>query len=381
MIRQLITALPMLLAMSVARADSTNLIEMLAAVQRNSKVSQELMPLDRDWIGDIKDEEGTVTKLRLEKGRIVAGEISLLRTYPSGSYLGSDAPVYLKMIPANQELHKCATLGELKKLLGTGQPSISGWGGFGRLHSSHSWVCFSPVADQSLAYVSVFAHTSWTEDQRARDIVQIDRIQIQRGELRPANAHNDEERGLYLSGVDMFAAEERAKADSRRRYPEPLRGLIKIDEHPDDSNLAHLATAIQAIRDNPDPKLFHQLVQEMHEGTLAIRSLLEQILLNERDLLKVSPWDKTREAIAVNATIDALPSAKGKARTDLTVILLKVCGGGRIEIEGINGGTSVEVVMTDTGYTLTLGSATQPLSWKAAQRSLRDRYAQSRAEP
>lgn len=381
MTRHLVTLLPMLLAMSVARADSTNLMEMLSAVQRNSKVSQELLPLDRDWIGDIKDEKGTVTRLRLEKGRIVAGEISLLRTYPNGSYRGSDAPVYLEMIPANQELHKCTTLGELKKLLGTGQPSISGWGGFGRLHSSHSWVCFSPVADQSLAYVSVFAHTSWTEDQRDREIVQIDRIQIQRGELRPANAHNDEERGLYLSGVDMFAAEERAKADSRRRYPEPLRGLIKIDEHPDDSNLDHLATAIQAIRDNPDPNLFHQLVQEMHEGTLTIRSLLEQILLNERDLLKVSPWDKTREAIAVNATIDALPSAKGKARTDLTVILLKVCGGGRIEIEGINGGTSVEVVMTDTGYTLTLGSATQPLSWKAAQRSLRDRYAQSRAEP
>ena len=163
----------------------------------------------------------------------------------------------------------------------------------------------------------------------------------------------------------MLGTQKREEEAAIASYPQPLRDLIIADEHPDDSDLKHLSEAIQAIRETPDPKLLSQLVQEIHEGTLRIRSLLNHVLLNENNLLNLKPWGEKQEAIAVGACIESL---------------LRVCGGGEIEIESKNGGRRIEVTATKNGYTLTLGGASHPLSFADAQKELRRRYEKSKAE-
>ncbi|MBL9152731.1 MAG: hypothetical protein JNK37_09610 [Verrucomicrobiales bacterium] len=368
------------LLLPAAADETTTLREMLAKVQADADVAMDTRSLAHDWIGDVTDEDGKIERMRLEKARIMEGEIVLLRTYPNGSYLGSDAPVYVKSIPTNEKLRSCSTVAEIQELLGTGQPGFSGWGGPKGMHSSHSWVCFSPSAESRLTYISVFAHTLFNEEQRAEGITQVNTLRIWRGELRPADPSSQKEREIYLSGADKFAAEEAETSRKRQRYPQPLRDLILADEHPDDPDLKHLSAAIQTVRETPDPKLFTQLVQEMHEGTLKIRSLLNHILLNEQDLLDLKAWGAREEAIAVEACISSLPLAKNGAKDNLVEILLRVCGGGKIEIQDNNGGSSIEVIPTESGYRMILGGASDPPPMEEAQQELRRLYAKSRAE-
>lgn len=225
---------------------------------------------------------------------------------------------------------------------------------------------------------SVRAYVSLTKERRSKDAVQISGIEIHRGELRLAESDSGEEKRLYLSGADVSAAKEKDKDIARQRFPQPLRDLLKVRQRRDDSNVNHLSGAIQEIRDAPDPKLFQQLVQEMHEGTQEVRSLLEAILLNELGILKLKPWDKSKKGIAVSACIEALPLSKEP--TQLVEILLRVYGGGRIEIKGEHGGTSVEVVRIANGHSVTLGNAERPLAMEEVQKELRRRFAISNGE-
>jgi hypothetical protein len=205
-------------------------------------------------------------------------------------------------------------------------------------------------------------------------------------ETKPASgggtfdAERAKERELERYIVAMFALEKKEEKDAIQRYPQPLRDLIIADEHPDDPDLKHLSAAVQAVRNAPDPKLFAQLVEELHEGTLKIHSLLNHILLNENDILDLKAWGAKEEAIALSACIDSLPLAKDSAKDDLVETLLRVCGGGKIEIEGANGGRSIEIVPTKSGYQMTLGGASNPLSIELAQRELRLLYKKSRAQ-
>lgn len=370
----------MLLLTNAFSGEATTLADMLAKVKGDQDVTWDTRPLSRDWIGDITNAEGKMERLRLEKGRITKGEISLLRTYPNGGFMQSDAPVYVTFIPADDKIRSCKTVAELKEILGPGQPSFDGWGGPDGIHSSHSWVCFSPAGKDRLTYISVFADTLFHEEQQAKGVTQVNKLRIRRGELRPADPSNPKELDIYLSGAGLFAKEEAEKARERQRYPQPLRELILAKDHPEDSDLKHLSAAIQAIRNDPDPKLFAQLVQEMHEGTLKIRGLLNNILLNEYNLLRLKPWGYKQEAIAVGACIDSLPLAKDSARDDLIETLLRVCGGGKIEIESINGGRSIEVRLTKDEDIMIIENASHPLSLGEAQQELRRRYKQSRAE-
>jgi len=186
-----------------------------------------------------------------------------------------------------------------------------------------------------------------------------------------------DERKLDRYVADMLATEKSEKVEELQRHPKPLRDLIKVAEMPDDSELKHLSAAIQAIRKNPDPRLFKQLVQEMDEGTLKIRSLLNDILLNEQDLLELKPWEAKQEAIAIGSCIDALPLAKNGAGDALVETLLCVYGGGKIEIADQNGGSSIEVAVTKNGHSLTHGNASHPLSLEDAQKELRRLYKKS----
>jgi len=155
--------------------------------------------------------------------------------------------------------------------------------------------------------------------------------------------------------------------------------LVEIDEHPDDPDLKRLSAAVQAIRETPDPQLFQQLVQELHDPTCSMQTLLEQILFNDRNLLKIKPWNRQKEAIAVKACIGALPLAQKDARQNLIEMVLRLCGGGKIEIEGDDGGNSVEVIQDGDSHTVTLGGAEKPLPLEEAQKELRRMYSKANA--
>ena len=151
---------------------ATSLTDMFSEVRANATVSRDIMPLKRDWIGDIKNGKGETTRMRLEKGQIVIGKIFLMRTYPDGSCIAGDQPVYLGQIPTRERIHECHTVSEPRAILGDGRPGMDGWGGPKGVHSSHSWVCFSPVNGEKLIYLSVFAHTSSTAEQRKGGMIQ-----------------------------------------------------------------------------------------------------------------------------------------------------------------------------------------------------------------
>lgn len=201
--------------------------------------------------------------------------------------------------------------------------------------------------------------------------------------LEDGNGLADPERKkvVELEGfvADMLAMEKREKAAELQSYPLPLRDLIQVKERPDDSDLKHLSAAIQAIRKNPDPRLFQQLVREMHEGTSRIRGLLESILLNDGDLLDLEPWGAREELIAVKGCIDALPLAKNGSRDQLLAILLQFFGGGTIEIGGEEGARRIEVKLTKDGHSSIFGGASHPLPMEQAQKELLRLYLKSRA--
>ena len=176
----------------------------------------------------------------------------------------------------------------------------------------------------------------------------------------------------------MLVTKRKEEEEAILSHPQPLRDLIRVDRHPNDSNLNHLSTAIQAIRDNPDPKLFKQLVMKLDDGSLKLHSLLTLIVLNEYDLLTLKPWGEKEEAIAIGACIDALPLTKGYSRKDLIVILLRAFGGGEIKFEGSNGGSRVAVTIKKNGYEVAYGRASSPLSLEDAQQELRRLYRKSK---
>lgn len=180
--------------------------------------------------------------------------------------------------------------------------------------------------------------------------------------------------------ANMLDVAKQEKEDVIQAFPQPLRDLVKAKKHPNDPNLKRLSAAIQAIRKKPDPRLFQQLIQEIHEGTLVMRSLLEDTLLNEHNILDLEPWGKAEEAVAVGACIDALHLAKPNARDDLVKIILHACGGGKIEIEGPHGGRSISLTLLENGSQMSLGSASAPLSMKDAKVRLRQLYQQSRGK-
>jgi len=358
---------------------TTTLEAMLEMVKADAKASMEIRELERDWIGELTNEEGEVQHLRLEKGMIREGEITLLRIMPNRVFVGSDAPVRIASAPSIEQLKACDTVAKLKELLGRGMPGFDGWGGPEGMHSSHSWVCFSPLPNQRLAYLKVFAHTSFNEEQRKLGITQVNEIKVISGVLRPENPGDPNEMATYLTGEALFQKEEAEKFKELERFPQPLRDLLTVDEHPMDPDLKHLSAAVQKIRDHPDPKLMAQLVGHMHEDAVRFQMLLGYILFNEHGILKLKPWEGKKEEIAVKACIDSLPQADEDSVEELIAILLQVSGGGTIQVSHHDDSRRIEVTLRkDGGVTKRYGGASDPIPLQDVQVELLRLYRQSR---
>ncbi|MEW4453314.1 hypothetical protein AB1L30_11605 [Bremerella sp. JC817] len=172
----------------------------------------------------------------------------------------------------------------------------------------------------------------------------------------------------------MLALERREKEQAILRYPLPLRDLIRIYDHPGNTDWTQISAAIQAIRSKPDPKLFAQLVQAMDEESFKPERLLKTIMVNELELSEVKPWNDEQEAIAMEACIDAFPLAKDEAKESLVEILLLICGEGRIAFKTTSGGRVVEIRMTEDGYRHSQGPSDFPPSVEQTQNKLRRLY-------
>ncbi len=196
---------------------------------------------------------------------------------------------------------------------------------------------------------------------------------------------NDPEKRLFYSTrleelnafVDALKnTEATEKEDKLSRFPQPLQKLMRIKAK-SDPDLKLLSTHVQAIRFDPDPNLFRQIVKELDDGTMVMKGLLERILINDLGLLKIEPWDKKQQDVAVEACIDAMSIVEDSAMDDLLVILLRVCGGGKIEIVHGTVNTSVTVELRSNGYFTTLGGAQRDCSLVEAQANLRKLYRES----
>lgn len=350
--------------------ETTSLPKMQAKIADEPTATLKSTYLERDWIGDIRDGQGGITHLRLEKGSIRDGKIFLMRTSPEGGYVGTEAPEYLEKIPTNAKFEKIKTVDGLVRILGKGEPGFDGEPSDEGSYSFYSWVVFGRESDSELIYLYVDASTFLPRGKSGNASELVKNLEISRGVLRPADPSSREESDKYLTGKKIYEMQERDNAAAREAYPQPLRNLIEVRDQPG-SDLGRLTTAINAIRSDPDPLLFRQLAAEIHEGTVRMRMLLEKILLDNLPYLKAKPWDKKKKEIAVLACIDALPDVEARAQINLVVIILSASGGGKIEIEGKDGTRSVEVRNTESGHSYTLSAASDPLSMSDGQVELK----------
>ena len=348
---------------SAQKTTLKKLIALAAGEDKDLKGSSKFERLESEWIGDVTGSDGQVTKLRLEYGKIMNGNVQLARMF-NDRYLGSDAPIYIEKLPKGKELKKLKTVKELEVHFGQSRGFSSGWGSDERMHYSVGWTFITREEPSRLRYLSVFALVSRAGKPKADAQVDIDELSFSEGILRPADPESKAEEIEYPSGEALFVAEEEKKKKEREKYPLPLRNLIEADEHPNDSDLAHYRRHLNAIRENPDPKLFRQLLAVIDEGTLARRGNLEAILVDSwHDL---DPWKPDHRKLAIKACIEGIPLVKESARSGLMVILLKANGGGTIEF----GTKRIEVTIKENGSSERHGSASGTVSLEETQRQL-----------
>ena len=340
------------------------LIEQAAAEDQGMQSSPGFQRLESDWIGDVTDDYGNVNKMRLEYGAIQDDKVTLARMF-NNRFAGSDAPIFIEKLPKGDDLKSLRTLKELEDHFGESQGFTSGWGDRKRMHWTVGWTYVTKENERHLRYLSVFAHVSQSETQREEPAV-VDKLIFSEGLLRPADPISSKEKIEYPTGEALFLAEQKKKIKGREQYPIPLRQLIEANEHPDDSDLMHYKRHLNSIRKNPDPKLFHQLLSVIDEGTLARRSNLEAILVDS--WLELEPWSDSNRKEAMTACIKGLPLVKDSAKSDLMVILLKANGGGVIEL----GNRRIKVTVNDEGWSARHGSASDTVPLEETQRRLED---------
>lgn len=259
-----------------------------------------------------------------------------------GSYLGSEGPVFHKTLPSVESVSKAQTLADLEKLLGPRQGPSGGWGGPNGMHSTAGWTLFTTNGARSLRYLSVFAQIS-SSDRFQSATVGIRRVT--EGYFRPADPNSRDEFEKYKTGEDDFAEYQRQKAEARAKFSQPLRSFLEARETPDDSDLNAYKRTLNAVRANPNPQLFRQLVEAMEGDTVTFKGYLEDILFD--DWLKLEPWQSQQKKIAARALAEAIPYAKSAYALQHALILFLrtqgelglrpdgnyILGGGRLPTE------------------------------------------------
>lgn len=374
----LILGLLIVLTFRIGKSDdSTNLKQLIDMVSADPKKTMDMTRLNRHWVGEVKSRSGEIVGMRLEKASIRDGVIMLYRTDSRGAHAGSDSPVYRTTIPNDQKLAECRTIADLDKLLGESPLLFGGsaWGDGTNLHGTANRVCVGNFDGETLEYLSVFVSTiQKKEGDKWGERVINEFREMRRGKLRPENPDSEDEKRQFPTGDELSRQRDEKKSQERQRYPEPLRSLLAAGEAPGDSDLAVLKAAIEKIRNEPDPILFRQLVEEMHEGTLRIRMLLEEIVLDDPMILELREWEPAKREIAFQALVDAFPQVRKDELGTLASILLRMIGGGTIEFDDGTEKHRVTVTITKNGLQQSFGSAETAPSLEETRQEFLKRY-------
>jgi hypothetical protein len=284
------------------------------------------------------------------------------------SYLGSEAPGYLEQMPKPDDVRKITSLTELNSLFGDPEPVIDGWEEDGRVCWSPTWTRFTRETAGRLIYLQVSASVSRTAGEKHGAPARVDRIALSKGVLRPADPNSTIELEEYPTGEALFLAEQEALKQERAKLPEPLRELVAVRDRPDDSDLVHWRVYLNGVRAAPDPKLFQQLIHELDDGTCRMQGDFETLMVD--GWLNLEPWKPDQRAAAVEACINAIPAAENDSIVEEVIItLLKMNGGGSIEVQSLDGKSGRAIKVSGSGYSL--GGAKNPLPFPEVQRHLR----------
>jgi len=303
-------------------------------------------------------EEDSKPQLKITRSR--SGSDGHLKTMIAG-----ETPAFMRNLPNVESVAKATNLAMLTNLFGPPHGPSCAWGFGDTMHSTAGWTCFTLEATNRLRFLGVSASLSST---RHATTGQVDRLHVTEGYFRPANPKSRDEVAKYKTGEDDFAEDERKKAEARAKFPQALRSFVEARETPDDPDLKAYKRALISVRAKPDPALFRQLVEAMHEDTVTFKGYLEDILFDH--WLKVAPWESEQNKVAIRALADAIPHAASKyALQDALIVFLRTQGGGEFTTAGIE-------VRPDGNYILSGGKPPTDVSKASAEmyQEIKQRY-------
>lgn len=331
---------------SAGSADKrVDLVTMVGAGSIPVAESSPAISLSPQWVGTIKevfsnypyqsDHKESPNNLRINMAwRDRENRLVIARSTSGGQYLGSEAAVYLKELPSTQEVRSVRTLDQLRKWFGPQH----GWTDrtIGeRVGWTQQWVYFTLVSRNKIRWQGVFAHVSAKADQIKDENTSVDILSISEGTLHPADPGSVGERARYRTAEEIEAEREQSLEQKRGLLPQPLQALVVARETPGDSELKAYSQALSEIRRDPDSLLFQQLAERISEGTLAMRSLLEDIILDNASFLKVAPWLPAKRIRALSMTVAAFKKADTPSGLkDLGRIVMDGLGGGTVLVKG-----------------------------------------------
>jgi hypothetical protein len=372
----------------------TNLMTFLAEWKPFAEKMPSVCELDPQWVGTVKrlflrDPNGMwkeeppehirFSHLNVQEDRegqtnvrILCGRVTARGTLGSSS----EAPQFMSNLPSAKTVSEAKNLDDLRKMLGLQHASTSVWDDGKRMHWAERWTRFTTEGRDQLRYLSVFAHVSSADREKPADI---DILRVSEGLFRPANPKSAEERAQFKVGEIINAEYEEGRASARAQYPFPLRSLVEARQMPDDSDLFAYKRALNEVRKNPPPELFGQFAEWIHQGTVEIQGMLENVLFD--GFLKLEKWEEPQRRIALKALTDALPRVKtGRDLDKLVSLLLQAQGGGhlRMPVSGTAGVIDIKAERrADGGSSVTFGSRNVEDLVRAAeecQKALRKRY-------
>jgi hypothetical protein len=309
-------------------------VDLLAGIRAGAIPRKKPHPVNPQWVGTVtiaaKHDPGNFYKedtpehMRIthawmdQKNHLAAGRVAANR------YAGSDVARYYETLPDAKDVAAARNLATLQRWFGPDHGFSGGW--------SAGWVCFTVTKGGQLRWQNVFAHL---KHQGSPDpaSVGIDIIAVREGILRVADPNSEEERKQFKTAEEIFAEAEAREKLKTDLHPEPLRSLVTAKKNPRDQDLADYAAALNEIRKNPDPRLFLQLAERMHEGTLEMRGYVEDILTTRSDFLRIKAWEPAPHAAALRHALAAMPSVEDAYTLEqLTEILLTSLGGGTMKL-------------------------------------------------
>lgn len=187
-------------ALVIKSKKTTSLEQMLAAVREKPGKSQDPLPLERDWIGEVREVNGEFTRLRLEMGQIRKGKIYLISIDPAGE-MEVESPLLVEKIPGDDEIKKCRTLESLEAFFGKGHKGFEEWHGPNGTLGSKLWVCVAQNGRGGLDYIRVIADIFYAEEEVAH-LSEVNVNEISRGSLRQSNPASEIEKMIYSSTKD-----------------------------------------------------------------------------------------------------------------------------------------------------------------------------------